>query len=630
VGGLNLNPAQVGSLTNRPDFRARLARLPPELQERALSRLWTLTVRPKLSKGLADSEVEQSKQQFIRGVLRQAMPAPLERGQAPAPSAAMPKPSIIDPLSAGYAKGISSMTTLASGLTPPGGRFGGVLQPPGYTEEEAARSKGALAQAAEEYLKRGEATIQKSEEYQKAHPIVGGLAEIVGQAAPSAPMAALVPGAQALKGFPVLSRAASALPRAMVEATSFAKTPQELVETGTGFAVAGGVLGAVGERIPALRRLVRRILGRPLEEMPSPAAAAPKAATPAAAVSPTAGAAPAAAGAPPAPIDRTLLQDFEAMAQRKYGRPLDKLTDVEEKDVHRLVVEGHGKIASEARAARRAERKADRTAVEAAKVTEKDTKVASRLTAAELRAKANKEVGAYKKAVPAGARNLEALENLAKGNITAQEAIGKYHATQQATTASTTEAVAQATAENPQLAKAAEAAQTVRQAVAPSAEVTRMTYDDAAVLIRSDEVIRNAVAEHMKLNPGKKAPQALRDVLRDRGMNVELAAAAPKARVAKAAAPPRSVAEIDSELVGLEQEAGAGRVSAEDYIDRKRKLLIEKAKATGETEVAKKLRQEQAAEGIAGKRKAALRTEALTQQEAQLGGGKRTKAEPPD
>lgn len=616
MGGLNLNPAQVGSLTNRPDFRARLARLPPELQERALSRLWTLTVRPKLSKGLADSEVEQSKQQFVRGVLRQAMPAPLERGQAPSPSAAMPKPSIADPLSAGFAKGIANVNTLAGYLN---------RLAPGPAGVEAQR---ALARTGEEYLKRGETTIGLSEEYQKAHPIVGGLAEVVGQAAPSAAPAALIPEVQAAKGIPLLSRAAGILPRAMVEATSFAKTPQELVETGTGFAVAGGVLGAVGERIPALRRLVRRILGRPLEEMPSPAAAAPKAATPAAAVSPTAGAAPAAAGAPPAPIDRTLLQDFEAMAQRKYGRPLDKLTDVEEKDVHRLVVEGHGKIASEARAARRAERKADRTAVEAAKVTEKDTKVASRLTAAELRAKANKEVGAYKKAVPAGARNLEALENLAKGNITAQEAIGKYHATQQATTASTTEAVAQATAENPQLAKAAEAAQTVRQAVAPSAEVTRMTYEKAAELIRSDEVIRNAVAEHMKLNPGKKAPQALRDVLRDRGMNVEFVAAVPKARAAKAAAPPRSVAEINNELVGLEQEAGAGRVSAEDYIDRKRKLLIEKAKATGETEVAKKLRQEQAAEGIAGKRKAALRTEALTQQEAQLGGGKRTK--PPD
>jgi hypothetical protein len=202
-----------------------------------------------------------------------------------------------------------------------------------------------------------------------------------------------------------------------------------------------------------------------------------------------------------------------------------------------------------------------------------------------------------------------------------------------------------------------------------------MSFDDAAVLIRSDEVIRNAVAEHMKLNPEKKAPQALRDVLRGKGMNVELAETAPRtlaafdpkevgysinpsgfitssevsmelrrrgipattanvSRVMKAAIPKqatwpvRKVAEIDNELVGLEQEAGAGRVSAGDYIDRKRKLLIEKARATGETGVAKQLRQEQTAESVAGKRKAVLRTEALTQQEEQLGGGKRTKIPP--
>jgi len=616
VGGLNLNPAQVGSLTNRPDFRARLARLPPELQERALSRLWTLTVRPKLSKGLADSEVEQSKQQFIRGVLRQAMPAPLERGQAPAPSAAMPgAPGSGVPLGTrakefGAETGKDVAALAGQFLAGAGRGVANIMRAPSYL--------GLINEPGkpwEWWEKEAEFFRKQSEERAAKHPILSGFSEVSGQIAPGAALAKAMPAIPTGPGAGVLKTAAAQLPKTAALAAPFAATPGELAGTTGAFAV----LGAAGESVPALRRLVRRVLGKPLPG--APAAGAPVGA-------------PAAARVPPAPIDRTLLQDFEAMAQRKYGRPLDKLTDVEEKDVHRLVVEEHGKIASEARAARRAERKADRTAAEAVKVAEKDTKVAGRLTAAELRAKANKEVGAYKKAVPAGARNLEALENLAKGNITAQEAIGKYHATQQATTASTTEAVSQATAENPQLAKAAEAAQTVRQAIAPSAEVTRMTYDDAAVLIRSDEVIRNAVAEHMKLNPGKKAPQALRDVLRDKGMNVELVAAAPKARVAKvakAAAPPRSVAEIDSELVGLEQEAGAGRISAEDYIDRKRKLLIEKAKATGETEVAKKLRQEQAAEGIAGKRKAALRTEALTQQEAQLGGGKRTKPpEPPD
>jgi len=622
VGGLNLNPAQVGSLTNRPDFRARLARLPPELQERALSRLWTLTVRPKLSKGLADSEVEQSKQQFIRGVLRQAMPAPLERGQAPAPSAAMPgAPGSRVPLGTrakefGAETGKDVAALAGQFLAGAGTGVANIMRAPSYL--------GLINEPGkpwEWWEKEAEFFRKQSEERAAKHPILSGFSEVSGQIAPGAALAKAMPAIPTGPGAGVLKTAAAQLPKTAALAAPFAATPGELAGTTGAFAV----LGAAGESVPALRRLVRRVLGKPLPG--APAAGAPVGAPAAAGV----------AAKTPEEVSK-LVSTFKSpsgsdelnneISQSLFGKPAitpDGRFNLSAEELLKLgkvrkqVLSFRGATVKEAaKTAKEAEKAAAAAKASVAKLDEKATKMAQ----AEVQRRASNELTKYAKAVPKGTRSLDAIEDIKKG-MTADEAVKKHHAAQPTTTASTAETVAQVSGESPQVGKAVSATQAVAQEAAPP--VTRMTYEKAAELIRSDEVIRNAVAEHMKLNPGKKAPQALRDVLRDRGMNVELAAAAPKARAAKAAAPPRSVAEIDNELAGLEQEAGAGRVSAEDYIDRKRKLLIEKAKATGETEVAKKLRQEQAAEGMAGKRKAALRTEALTEQEAQLGGGKRTK-----